>query len=178
MLRLATRKDIPAMHRVRLAVRENRLTISSVTEEHYFPAIEATGRGWVIDEDGEVVAFAVGNAETGNIWALFVYPDREGRGHGRALQRVMVGRLFEQGLTRLFLTTEPGTRAQRSATRSTSATPPAQTSGGADRSWRNQEMRLGAATCTVPSPQLRYGRSAEHFIGGATQRRRSPLDSQ
>ena len=47
-LRQADRGDIPAMHRVRLAVRENRLTFCVITEEHYIPAIEVTGRGWVI----------------------------------------------------------------------------------------------------------------------------------
>lgn len=48
------------MHRVRLAVRENRLT-SRITEEDYIPAIEETGRGWVVEVDGGVVGFAVGN---------------------------------------------------------------------------------------------------------------------
>ncbi len=47
-LRQADRGDIPAMHRVRLSVRGNRLTFSVITEEHYIPAIEVTGRGWVI----------------------------------------------------------------------------------------------------------------------------------
>ena len=43
-LRQARREDIPAMHRVRLSVQENRLA-SVVTEEDYIPAIEETGRG-------------------------------------------------------------------------------------------------------------------------------------
>lgn len=111
--RVATRADIPGMHRVRLAVRENRLTTSAVTEESYLPVIEITGRGWVVERDGEIAGFAVGNAETGNIWALFVHPDHEGQGIGRALLDTMVEWLFDQGLTRLNLTTEPGTRAQR-----------------------------------------------------------------
>jgi hypothetical protein len=68
-LRLAVRADIPAMHRVRLAVHENVLT-SNVTEAHYVPAIEETGRGWVVEVGGEVVAFAIGNAQNGNIVAL------------------------------------------------------------------------------------------------------------
>ena len=110
--RQATRKDIPGMHVVRLAVRENRLTTSAITEEHYVPAIETTGRGWVIEKQGEVIAFAVGNSSTGNIWALFVHPNHEGQGHGKALQKIMVNWLFEQGLTRLYLGTEPKTRAQ------------------------------------------------------------------
>ena len=83
--RQATRRDIPGMHAVRVAVHENRLMTLAITEEHYIPAIESTGRGWVIENHGVVVAFAVGNSETGNIWALFVHPDHEGRGYGRAL---------------------------------------------------------------------------------------------
>ena len=62
---------------------------------------------------GEVVAFAIGNAVTGNIWALFVRPEYEGRGHGRQLHDTMVSWLWAAGLDRLWLTTEPGTRAQR-----------------------------------------------------------------
>ncbi len=52
-LRQATRADIPGMHRVRLAVRENRLTSAAITEADYIPAIEVTGRG----ERGEEVAY-------------------------------------------------------------------------------------------------------------------------
>lgn len=47
-LRRAERADIPAMHRVRLSVIENRLA-SIVTEDDYIPAIEETGRGWVVE---------------------------------------------------------------------------------------------------------------------------------
>jgi GNAT superfamily N-acetyltransferase len=112
ILRQATRDDIPAMHRVRLAVRENRLTSSDIREAHYLPAIEDTGRGWVVEVDGVIVAFAVGNEKTGNIWALFVHPDHERRGYGRRLHDVMVSWLFSRGLETLWLTTGPNTRAQ------------------------------------------------------------------
>jgi GNAT superfamily N-acetyltransferase len=112
VLRQATRDDIPAMHRVRLAVRENRLTSSAIREAHYLPAIEVTGRGWVVEVDGAIVAFAIGNAQTGNIWALFVDPDHERRGYGRRLHDVMVEWLFSRGLETLWLTTGPNTRAQ------------------------------------------------------------------
>ena len=101
------------MHRIRLAVRENRLVTSVVTEADYVPEIEVTGRGWVAVEDDAVRGFAIGNHVTGNIWALFVDPDHEGRGHGRALHDAMVQRLLAQGLTRLWLTTDPETRARR-----------------------------------------------------------------
>lgn len=113
MLRRARRSDIPAMHRIRMAVRENRIAIGVIEESDYIPAIEATGRGWVVEEDGAIVGFAVGNATDGNIWALFVDPSHEARGHGRRLHDAMVDWLWSRGLHRLWLTTEPGTRAER-----------------------------------------------------------------
>jgi GNAT superfamily N-acetyltransferase len=99
------------MHRVRLAVRENKL-MSSITEADYATAIEVTGRGWVIEIDGSIVGFAVGNARSGNIWALFVSPEHERRGYGRRLHDAMIGWLFGQGLSTLWLNTGCNTRAQ------------------------------------------------------------------
>lgn len=113
VLREALIEDIPAMHRVRLAVRENILTPGAIREEHYIPEITVSGRGWVITESDRVVAFAVGNKETANIWALFVDPEHEGKGYGRRLHAAMVEWLFLQGVQRIWLSTEPGTRAQR-----------------------------------------------------------------
>jgi len=112
-IRQAHRTDIIAMHRVRCAVRENKLTMSSITESDYVAAIEDTGRGWVAHIDDAIVGFAVGNAVDGNIWALFIHPDCEGRGLGRQLHDLMVAWLFAQGLKRLWLTTDPATRARR-----------------------------------------------------------------
>jgi GNAT superfamily N-acetyltransferase len=94
-------------------VRENRLTSGSISDDEVRIAIEETGRGWVVEHAGEVVAFAIGNATTGNVWALFVRPGFERRGYGRQLHDSMVEWLFAAGLQRLWLTTEPGTRAQR-----------------------------------------------------------------
>jgi len=96
-----------------MAVRENRLVSTVIEPEDYIDAIEHKGRGWLIEVAGKVVAFAIGDVQTGNIWALFVDPAHEGRGHGRRLHAVMVGWLFANGLERLWLGTDPGTRAQR-----------------------------------------------------------------
>jgi GNAT superfamily N-acetyltransferase len=112
-LRQAREADIAGMQRVRHSVRENRLVSTTISDEQVRDAIENTGRGWVVECAGEVVGFAVGNAATGNIWALFVHPDHERRGYGRLLHDTMVEWLWSQGLERLWLTTEPGTRAQR-----------------------------------------------------------------
>ena len=113
LIRTATRADIPGMHRIRLAVRENRLTSNAVTERDYPEALEKTGQGWVALRDQQLCGFAIGNRETGNIWALFVDPDAEGLGVGKRLHAEMVAWLFAQGLTRLNLGTDPGTRAEK-----------------------------------------------------------------
>lgn len=113
LVRQALPEDIPAMHRVRLSVRENQLTSAVVTEADYIAAIEHSGRGWIIEVGGAVVGFAIGNAQTGKIWALFVDPSHEGRGYGRQLHDELVSWMWSLGLERLWLTTAPGTRAER-----------------------------------------------------------------
>ena len=112
MLRKARREDIPAIHRVRMSVRENRLVSTVITEGETREVIERLGCGWVIEAREEIVAFAIGNATNGNIWALFVHPDHERRGYGRQLHDTMVAWLWSRGLQQLWLTTEPNTRAQ------------------------------------------------------------------
>jgi GNAT superfamily N-acetyltransferase len=113
MLRQAVRADVPAIQHVRHSVKENRLTSTVITDADVIRAIEETGRGWVIEHDRDIVAFAIGNAENGNIWALFVDPAHEGRGYGRRLHDEMVAWLWSRGLRNLWLTTQAGTRAQR-----------------------------------------------------------------
>ena len=112
ILRQATRADAPGLWRVRYAVTENTLTPGRIGDDELFDQIERTGRGWVIEEDGEVVAFAIGNASDGNIWALFVDPKSQGRGHGARLHDAMVDWMFAQGLDTLWLGTGNETRAR------------------------------------------------------------------
>lgn len=113
IVRQAVREDVPAMHAVRKAVRENRLSIHTrINEDSYLPYLETIGRGWVLEEDGVIVAFAIGEHQTGNIWAVFVHQDHEGKGYGRKVQEPMIAWLFSQGLNRLHLTTGAGTRAE------------------------------------------------------------------
>jgi GNAT superfamily N-acetyltransferase len=113
-LRHAVRADVPGIQRVRHAVRENMLTSGVITDGDVADYLERFGRGWVVvDEANEVLGFAIGDARDGNIWALFMDPAHEGRGHGRRLHDEMVAWLFSTGLTRLWLATEPDTRAQR-----------------------------------------------------------------
>ena len=113
-IRLAAVADIQAMHDIRLSVRENQLEDpGSVQPEDYRYRLEVSGRGWVAETDGRVVGFAIGEASTGSVWALFVDPAWEGRGVGRTLQTVMLEWLFAAGAETVCLSTTPGTRAER-----------------------------------------------------------------
>lgn len=112
-LRRARLSDITGMQRVRLSVQENRLVSTVLGEKDYAVVLETKGRGWVVEERQVIVAFAVANSENGSVWALFVEPDHERKGYGRRLHDVMVNWLRSQGHERLWLTTTPGTRAER-----------------------------------------------------------------
>lgn len=112
--RTATSHDIEGMHRVRKAVLENRLTSNRIREEHYVPYLEELGRSWVaLNDVGEVLGFAAGNKDTGNIWALFVHPDAEGKSIGKQLHDMMIAWLFSTGLRELNLSTGTKTRAEK-----------------------------------------------------------------
>jgi GNAT superfamily N-acetyltransferase len=113
-IRIATEADIPAMHRIRMDVRENRLSDPSrVQPDDYRPYLSGRGRGWLAELDGQVAGFAVADLQDASVWALFVDPAFEGRGAGRQLHDVMVDWLFASGAARIRLGTGEGTRAER-----------------------------------------------------------------
>jgi GNAT superfamily N-acetyltransferase len=113
-IRVASENDVPDMHRIRMSVRENRLLDPArVQPADYGPMLTRDGRGWVAELDHQVVGFAIADLSHANIWALFVNPDHEGRGVGRALHDAMMAWVFASGPERVSLTTDPGTRAER-----------------------------------------------------------------
>jgi GNAT superfamily N-acetyltransferase len=114
LIRPAVIPDIPALHDVRCAVQENRLnTPSLVTPEHYTHYLTVAGKGWLCEVQGRVAGFAIVDAVEKMVWALFVHPNFEGKGIGRRLQAVMLDWYFAQDDTPLWLSTAPGTRAER-----------------------------------------------------------------
>lgn len=99
------------MHRIRLAVIENRLASErAVTEASYARFLDAT---FVAEEAGGIVGFAALDLPNGGVWALFVDPAAEGRGSGGALHEALIAAAAGAGLERLWLTTAPATRAAR-----------------------------------------------------------------
>lgn len=111
---MAATADVDAMHVVRCAVRENRLSRPDrITSDDYRAMLERDGRGWVAEVDGRIVGFAIADLSRFNVWALFVDPEHEGRGIGRALHDAMMRWFLAQpGVERVWLTTAPGTRAE------------------------------------------------------------------
>jgi GNAT superfamily N-acetyltransferase len=107
VLRQAIRSDLPDLFRVRHAVSEDRLPSLTIPDDEVVEPLETTGCGWVVEVDGVVVAFAIGDALTGSIWALFVDPPHRGHGYGRRLHDVVVEWLWSQGYERSWLETEP-----------------------------------------------------------------------
>lgn len=113
ILRQALTADLPGIWRVRFAVLENTLAPGVLSDDDVIEHLQVLGRGWVMEVDGLIVGFAIGNAQSGNIWALFVDPAHEGQGYGKQLHDAMICWLWSCGLQELWLTTGPGTRAQR-----------------------------------------------------------------
>jgi GNAT superfamily N-acetyltransferase len=112
-VRTALAGDIPAMHRIRLAVRENRLTDSGeISEAAYHQYVEA-GSAWVAENDNQMVGFAAIEGIDRRVWALFVAPEAEGSGVGRALHEAMLDWARAQSISELCLTTSEATRAER-----------------------------------------------------------------
>ncbi len=101
------------MHRLRCRVRENRLSeASSVTECSYLPYI-LDNSAWVAESGGRILGFAALDLRSSSVWAFFVAPEAEGAGIGRALHRHMLDRARDFGVNELWLSTSPGTRAER-----------------------------------------------------------------
>lgn len=113
LLRQALASDLPGIWTVRYAVTENTLAPGRISDDEVRQAIEETGRGWVVEDQGVIEAFAIGMAATGQVWALFVAPTAQGRGHGTALHAALLAWFRTQGPQRLWLSTGADTRARR-----------------------------------------------------------------
>lgn len=114
IFREAQLTDIPELTRVRLAVRENVLsTPGRVTAADYADYLTRRGRGWVAEApDGRLAGFAVADLLGHSIWALFVHPDHDRKGLGKRLHQLMLDWYFGQTRETVWLSTDPGTRAE------------------------------------------------------------------
>lgn len=111
-VREASILDIPAMHRIRRSVRENRLSrFTGVVEKSYLPFTRWRSI-WVAEWNGSIVGFGAVDPGQHRVWALFVAPSFEGRGVGDALHRSVIGWARARRIARLTLSTGENTRAE------------------------------------------------------------------
>lgn len=103
--------DVPALFAVRVVTDENRLTRDElarlgITEESVCERLRGTFHGWLAEEDGRVVGFAMGDRAAGELWVIAVLPEYIGRGIGSELMRRVEAWLEENGCLKLWLTTD------------------------------------------------------------------------
>jgi quinol monooxygenase YgiN/GNAT superfamily N-acetyltransferase len=116
--REAGRADVPGIFRVRTAVIENALTSRQlgqrgITHESVAASLLADSKGWVGLSADEIVGFSIADRASRSIFALFVLPAFEGRGIGSRLHDSAVGWLWDNGAERVWLTTDPHSKAAR-----------------------------------------------------------------
>ena len=117
MIRTGTEADLPAITAVRTSVHENHLSVeqmAAVGITHQSLAARMAGGDlgcWVAEAEGHIVGFAMADRVEGEIFALFIHPGQEGKGHGSALLAQCEDWLRQQGHAIARLNTEQGTRA-------------------------------------------------------------------
>ncbi len=112
-IRVADSGDIDQIQHLRRSVNENVLSNpEKVTDAICQDYLTRRGKGWVAESGGALVGFAIADLQEQNIWALFVAPGQEKQGIGKTLHDTMLGWYFEQAKETVWLSTEPGTRAE------------------------------------------------------------------
>jgi len=112
IFREAQTSDIPQIQVVRNAVKENTLSNPAlVTDKDCEEFLTVRGKGWVCEMDNLVVGFAIADLVKNNIWALFVTPEKEGKGIGKKLHDIMLNWYFSKTATTVWLGTGANTKA-------------------------------------------------------------------
>lgn len=114
-----TPSDLEAVFELRQATRENRVSLQEL-EENYGITREGLAddmrchvRGWLAEDERQVVGFSMGDASNGEVQVVAVHPDYEGRGLGKALLARVADWLFSKGHGEiwLFANRDPALRA-------------------------------------------------------------------
>ena len=115
---VATEADVEALFEVRTSVAQNHqsreeLAGLGLTPQSIAEMLRTTSRVWIAEEDGQAVAFSMADADQGTIVAMFVRPEHEGKGMGRALMKQAEDWLFGRGWPEIWLLTgsDPSLRA-------------------------------------------------------------------
>ncbi len=106
--------DIPQIQIVRNAVTENTLSDPAlVPDADVADYITRRGRGWVCEINNCIVGFSIVSVIDKNVWALFIQPGFDKQGIGKQLHDDMINWYFSQTNDTIWLSTTPGTRAEK-----------------------------------------------------------------
>lgn len=117
MIREGRPEDLGAITHVRTSVVENHLSVEQmaaigITPEGIIAEMQAGALGcFVAEEAGRIVGFSMADKRDAGLFALFVLPDHEGRGHGKALLAAAEDWLRQRGIAEAWLSTGPETKA-------------------------------------------------------------------
>lgn len=111
MIRRIEHQDVPALFVVRVATRENVLSLDQlaslgITEATIHEAIEGSHAGWLYEDQGRVVAFAMGDYEGKELTVIAVLPDYEKQGIGGQLLTQVENWLKSKGCDEICLSTD------------------------------------------------------------------------
>src|SRR5438552_10050638 len=87
VIRRIEASDVPQLFRVRAATDENRLTLDrlaalGINENSVREKLLSSHQGWLCEEQGSVVGFAMGDRTSGEMWVIAVLPTHIRRGIG------------------------------------------------------------------------------------------------
>jgi GNAT superfamily N-acetyltransferase len=118
MIREIVESDIPSLFRIRVATRENTMSLVElerigITENSIRAAIKSTHRGWLYEEAGKVGGFVMGDYDEAELTVIALLPRYEKRGIGSQLLSKVETWLRSKGCQSIWLTTDvdPSLRA-------------------------------------------------------------------
>lgn len=105
--------DLPVAFDVRLSTVENALTMEQLerdygtTPQSLAKAMTSHVKGWLCEEAGKAVGFAMGDRSNGEVQVVAVHPESEGRGIGKKLLQYVQRWLFTEGYDEIWLLANP-----------------------------------------------------------------------
>ena len=109
-IRLAQLNDIETLFEIRTSVPENyqsreEIAKLGITPDSVATMLQTDCRAWIAEIDGNDIGFSIANATEKTIFGVFVRPEYENRGAGRALLQKAEDWLFDRDITEIWLLT-------------------------------------------------------------------------
>ena len=107
-----TPEDMPGIFDVRIRTWHNphgaaELANMGITHDSVRALMKTTHRGWLAESEGDIIGFAMGNRESGEMWVIAVLKEFENQGIGKRLIARVENWLVAEGCEELWLTTDP-----------------------------------------------------------------------